>query len=78
MYRLPEKYWWEGRLAWVDIPDFSDLRDHRGEPIPDVVDDPKDPLLVLPPGWNKALTDAGEPFYWNPSKGVTQWNLPEK
>ena len=74
---LPEPYWRKGQLAWVDIPDFSDLRDHKGKPIPNVVYDPKDPLIVLPPGWYKALANSGEPFYWNPDKAVAQWKLPE-
>ena len=76
MHHLPESYWSDGRLAWVDVPDFSELRDHKGKLIPNMADDP--PLLVLPPGWYKALANDGESFYWNPTKGTSQWKLPEK
>lgn len=73
MHRLPESYWREGRLAWVDVPDFTKLRDNQGKIMPDVSIHGED---YLPQGWYKALTTAGEPYYWNPTKVKSQWKVP--
>lgn len=73
MNRLPEDYWREGRLAWVDIPDFTKMRDNKGKILPEkpVYEDD-----VLPSNWHKALTTAGEPYYWNPEQNKAQWERP--
>jgi hypothetical protein len=73
MNRLPEQYWNEGRLAWVDIPDFNRVCDNKGNLLPDQSLHPDD---VLPPGWYRALTTAGEPYYWNPEQIKSQWERP--
>lgn len=73
MNRLPETYWTEGRLAWVDIPDFTKLRDNKGKILPEV---PLDPYDLLPEGWYKALSNAGEAYYWNPEERTAQWQRP--
>jgi cytochrome b pre-mRNA-processing protein 3 len=74
MNRLPETYWREGRLAWVDLPDFSKMRDNQGKIMPEVPVDEED---VLPDGWYKALSTAGESYYWNPSAIKSQWERPK-
>ena len=76
LHRLPESYWRKGRLAWVNIPEFSPMYDNNGKLLPEIAINPQDPA-VLPPGWYKVLTNAGTPFYWNPNKGKSQWNRPE-
>jgi len=73
MNQLPEEYWKEGRLAWVDIPDFKRLIDNKGNLIPE---NPRSPDELLPHGWQKALTNAGEPYYWNPEQVTSQWEKP--
>lgn len=83
MNQLPEPYWQEGRLAWVDIPDFTKLKDNKGNlmpevPVPSVADDNanNNSIGVLPKGWRKALANTGEPFYWNPDERLSQWERP--
>lgn len=73
MYELPEEYWREGRFAWVDLPDFSRMHGNNGHLLPERRVNPED---VLPKGWNKALTNSGEPYYWNPDLDKAQWERP--
>jgi len=71
---LPEEYWKEGQMAWIDIPSFKNLTDNAtGEVLPEKTVYEED---VLPKGWYKALTTAGEPYYWNPTQVSSQWEKP--
>lgn len=69
----PDEYFWEGRIAWIDLPDFTGMRDRKGKRLPDLPPHPDD---VLPKGWYKTLTDAGKTYYWNPERGTTQYERP--
>jgi len=73
MHELPEEYWREGRFAWVDLPDFSKMYGNDGHKLKEKPVNPED---VLPIGWNKALTNAGVPYYWNPDLVKAQWKRP--
>lgn len=69
----PDEYFFEGRIQWIDIPDFTNMRDRLGKKLPDLEVDPDD---ILPDGWHKVLTDSGEPFYWHPENFASQWEKP--
>ena len=71
--RMPDEYFREGRIAWVDVPDFSKMRDLKGKLLPEIPLNPED---VLPKGWYKAFTDSGTPYFWNPETKASQWESP--
>ena len=71
--RMPDEYFREGRIAWVDVPDFSKMRDLKGKLLPEIPLHPED---VLPEGWHKAFTDSGKPYFWNPGTKASQWDRP--
>lgn len=75
MFELPEEYFREGRIAWVNIPNFDGMKDSKGNVLENVPLNPED---VLPTGWYSALTDAGKTYYWNPDTSMVQWNRPTK
>jgi cytochrome b pre-mRNA-processing protein 3 len=80
--QLPHAYFREGRIPWTTLPDFSGMRDHRGNV---VVDDDDDDVLsntnpddnVLPRGRYKALTNSGDAYYWNQELGTSSWERPK-
>ena len=37
---------------------------------------PLNPDDILPPDWVKALTDAGDTYYWNTVTNLTTWQRP--
>lgn len=71
---VPDKYFWEGRIPWGDMPDFSDMKDNTGKDLVEMGD--VSGLEVLPKNWVKMLTDAGEPYYWNTDTNHTSWKSP--
>jgi cytochrome b pre-mRNA-processing protein 3 len=73
MHELPKPYFEEGRIAWVDIPDFTGLRDAKGSIVPERPIHPDD---ALPKDWFMALTDAGTKYYYNPVTKETRWDRP--
>mmetsp|Transcript_12684 Transcript_12684/g.21155 ORF Transcript_12684/g.21155 Transcript_12684/m.21155 type:complete len:338 (-) Transcript_12684:37-1050(-) len=70
---LPDEYFQEGRIDWGSMPDFNGMKDKNGktiQPLPLNSDD------VLPEDWVKALTDAGDMYYWNTATNLTTWQRP--
>ena len=63
----------EGRTRWVNIPDFSGMRDIRGDPLEDIPINPDD---ILPKGWYEELNNAGKTYYWNESDRTVLWERP--
>jgi cytochrome b pre-mRNA-processing protein 3 len=73
MHHLPDEYFWEGRVGWVNIPSFSGMRDIKGDPLEKIPVNPED---VLPEGWHVELNNAGKPYYWNEKATKSQWERP--
>lgn len=81
MHDLPEDLYRKARIAWVDLPDFSDLKDGKGsilEPIvaaaaDDELDDDDD---ELPKSWVKNIANDGSYYYWNTETREAQWEKP--
>jgi hypothetical protein len=69
----PGEYVKEARVAWVDLPDFSGMRDNHGNLLPQ---QPMHPDDVLPSPWLFNITLRGEIYYWNPTNGKSQWEKP--
>ena len=70
---LPDEYFQEGRINWGSLPNFDGMKDKTGktiQPLPPNTDD------VLPKGWVKALTDAGDTYFWNTETNMTTWQRP--
>jgi cytochrome b pre-mRNA-processing protein 3 len=75
IFQCPDEYFHEGRIDWGNLPEFSHLKDNSGKPLPPV---PLHQDDVLPGTWLKHLTDAGQTYYWNPDKRVSNWERPTK
>ena len=73
MVDLPEEYFWEGRVNWGFMPDFSKMKDNKGKVLPDVTVKKQD---LLPKGWNTNLTESGEIYYWNEDSMESTWEKP--
>lgn len=71
---VPDKYFWEGRIPWGDLPDFENMKDNSGKDLEALEDVPG--LEVLPEPWVKMLTDAGNAYYWNTETNMTRWKKP--
>lgn len=69
----PGQYVKEARVAWVDLPDFTGMRDNHGRLVPEQLMHPDD---VLPKPWLTNITLRGEIYYWNPVNGRSQWEKP--
>uniref|UniRef100_A0A7S2ETL6 WW domain-containing protein n=1 Tax=Trieres chinensis TaxID=1514140 RepID=A0A7S2ETL6_TRICV len=82
MFLLPDEHFAEGRVAWGSTPDFSDMVDNEGKPLPPLEEDGKigeGQLKLptqLPKKWLEALTDAGDKYYWNVETMKSQWEEP--
>jgi hypothetical protein len=72
---LPDDYFWEGRIPWGDVPDFTGMEDNSGKKLEEVTENPKG-FEELPKPWVKTLTDAGDPYYWNTDTNETRWKKP--
>lgn len=72
---VPDLYFWEGRIPWGNIPDFSGMKDNDGNPL-DEVDYSVLASEELPKPWMKMLTFAGEAYYWNTETDETTWKRP--
>lgn len=78
MFKLPDDYFEEGRVGWGCLPDFSNQTKgvhnqsiNTESPVHD-----KSGLDPIGIGWWMVLTDAGEPYYWNPETNQTSWKPP--
>lgn len=73
MHEWPDEYYRESRVAWVDLPDFSNLKDANGLVLPD---NPINPDDVVPAPWVANITRRGIEYYWNPETGESTWIKP--
>ncbi|GKY98026.1 hypothetical protein MPSEU_000760700 [Mayamaea pseudoterrestris] len=69
----PYEYYKQGRLQWVDLPDFENMRDANGELLPE---NPVHPDDVLPEHWVKNITNRGVEYYWNEDTKESTWDRP--
>lgn len=88
VYKLPDDYFDEGRIAWGNLPDLSPF---IGEEIPESNNASAEKadggeeeatnalsgLKFYDNNWVRVLTDAGEPYYWNTETDKTSWQKPE-
>lgn len=73
MVDLPESYFWEGRVDWGEMPDFSQMKDNDGNLLAEIVTNDED---NLPEGWFTNLTESGDVYYWNADTMKSQWEKP--
>lgn len=71
----PDEYYRKGRVAWVDLPDFSNLIDADGRILPNQDVHPDD---VLAEPWRRNITLKGIEYYWNPITMESRWEKPIK
>jgi cytochrome b pre-mRNA-processing protein 3 len=72
----PDECYREGRVAWVDLPDFSGMRDAvTGDVLPDA---PLHEDDVLPEPWLRNVTRRGTEYYWNPVTRASSWDRPRE
>lgn len=70
---LPDKYYRQGRIAWVDLPDFSNMQDDDGNTLEARAINPDD---ILPAPWLTNITLKGIEYYWNPETMESSWERP--
>lgn len=63
VHDLPEAFFQKARIAWVNLPDFSD-------------ENPIDMEDVLPPNWIRNIANDGTYYYWNEETRDAQWERP--
>ena len=73
--QCPDEYFWEGRIPWGDVPDFTQMLDNSDKVLEEVTENPKG-FEVLPEHWVRTLTDAGDTYYWNQETDETSWKRP--
>jgi cytochrome b pre-mRNA-processing protein 3 len=82
---LPDTYYRQGRIAWVDLPDFTNAQEENGEEDEGEADCPTvsastsaalHPDDVLPAPWLKNVTLKGIDYYWNPETMESTWERP--
>lgn len=84
MHDLPEDFYRKARIAWVDLPDFSDLQDGKGNILEPIVEDSSSPSSnnnngdddELPKSWVKNIANDGSYYYWNTETREAQWEKP--
>lgn len=73
MIHWPDEYYRDARVAWVDLPDFSNMRDANGRIMEE---QPVNPDDVLPDPWLQNITLKGLDYYWNPETREVRWDRP--
>jgi hypothetical protein len=74
LHGVPDKYFWEGRIPWGDMPEFESMKDNEGKKMAAMGQ--VTGMEMLPEPWIKTLTDAGVTYYWNTTTGETSWKKP--
>lgn len=74
-FGMPDEYFWEGRIPWINIPDFTGMVDNDGKPL-ELSGTRAKMGSEIPAPWVRALTDAGETYYWNTDSNETKWDKP--
>lgn len=69
----PDPYYRQARVAWVDLPDFSGMKDANGKLMEE---NPIHPDDVLPEPWLRNITTSGVEYYWNPKTLKSSWDRP--
>jgi len=70
----PDDWYRKARVAWVDLPDFSDMVDAKGKVLEPL---PMDPDDILPEDWARNIANDGTYYYWNTKTRKAQWEKPE-
>ena len=70
----PDDWYRKARVAWVDLPDFSDMVDSKGKVLEPFPVDPED---LLPQDWSRNIANDGTYYYWNTKTREAQWEKPE-
>jgi cytochrome b pre-mRNA-processing protein 3 len=75
VHDLPGDLFQKARIAWVDLPDFSNLEtgDAKGTVLEEVPIDPED---VLPGNWVRNIANDGTYYYWDTETRKAQWERP--
>ena len=74
VHDLPDSFYRKARIAWCDLPDFTNLIDgNTGKTLPDhpVYQDD-----ILPSGWLKNIANDGSYYFWNLNTRKAQWERP--
>jgi cytochrome b pre-mRNA-processing protein 3 len=74
MHEWPDEYYRESRVKWVDLPDFTNLKDADGVILPDAPVHPDD---VAPAPWIVNVTSRGVRYYWNTETRESSWVKPD-
>lgn len=69
----PSRYVSQARIGWVDLPDFSHLKDNHGRTMEERLLHPDD---VVPKPWLVNITLRGQTYYWNTETRKSQWEKP--
>ena len=73
VHDLPEDLFGKARIAWVDLPDFSKMKDAKGKEMEELAVDPQD---ILPSKWIRNIANDGSYYYWNLETRESQWERP--
>eukprot|EP00980_Cylindrotheca_fusiformis_P028514 scaffold22607_cov123-Cylindrotheca_fusiformis.AAC.11 len=74
VHDLPDELYRKARIAWVDLPDFSNLKDATGKVMEPNEIDPED---ILPTNWVRNIANDGSFYYWNTKTREAQWERPK-
>ena len=75
IHDLPDELYRKARIAWVDLPDFSDLKDAKGKILEPIMESDK-AKESIPKFWVKTIANDGTYFYWNTETRESQWENP--
>ena len=73
VHDLPDSFYRKARIAWVDLPDFSNLKDGSGRILEEIPIDSDD---ILPKNWLRNIANDGTYYYWNEKTRKSQWERP--
>lgn len=73
MLDWPDEYYRESRVAWIDLPNFANMKDVDGTVMSDQPCHPED---LLPNPWQRNITNRGIEYYWNPDTRQSSWERP--
>jgi len=73
MHEWPDEYYRESRVKWVDLPDFTNIVDEKGNVLPNQPIFAED---VVPAPWVRNITRRGQDYYWNTETGESVYQKP--